>query len=198
MDALRLYGPPDEREVPVLFYLCLPVDLLRDPRLTKAQVAIAAALASHCDGQSYTCWPGNKLLGEMLAMSRRGIQTGIVALEAAGWIERRIQVGKRPARVVDLLWRRPEPKRKAHGRAPRGAPPCASKAHGDAPGIRSREPQPGTKLFVPKDQEEPKEPPTADQVAEWRRVEAEGGIMGRWATIALKMIARDFPGLIEP
>ncbi len=173
MDALRIYGPPDERGVPVLFYLCLPIELACDARLTKAQIALAAILASHLDsdGHSYTCWPGTKRLMELTRLSRRGVQTGLAALERAGWIDRRVNTGKRPARVIDLLWRRPEPKGKAHGRAPSGASRCASKAQPAAHGIRSKEPDPRIRVARPQEEEPNPEPdPTPDQVAEWEEI----------------------------
>ena len=88
--------------LPVHHFACLPLELARDPRLTAAQVRVAALLVGHA-GKGYGCWPSNRTLMAASGLSRRGLQTALERLQEAGWILRLGDDSTRVGRRIDLL-----------------------------------------------------------------------------------------------
>jgi len=68
--------------------------VLAAPGLTDAQKVVAFALAEHMNRDGGSCWPSVETLGVEVTLTRRSVQRALAALQAAGWIDRQLGVGR--------------------------------------------------------------------------------------------------------
>ena len=71
----------------------VPLDLLKDPRLTDSEVRVLIAILAHirpADGV-LTCWPSNLRIAELTGKSVRSVERGVSSLESKSYVSRIIQ-----------------------------------------------------------------------------------------------------------
>lgn len=112
-------------------------DLL--PDIGQSGFLVYAALALHA-GPSGTCWPSQRTLSARTGLQKRAIQLALAKLTAAGLVESKRTGRTNRYRLAANLLGESQPAKgapncasEAHGDAPSGAPGCASDAHGGAP-----------------------------------------------------------------
>lgn len=96
---------PPERCKGIVPYAALPHDLVADPRLTPADVRVAAALLYWARGKDH-CWPGNAAIAARVGCCPGTAQRSLRCLEKAGWIAREETDANRTGRLIVLAWRR--------------------------------------------------------------------------------------------
>ena len=69
-----------------LIFVRLPVEALRDRRLTLEQLRVLAALYAFKPNDSDTAHPGRQKISELIGMHMANISTATTALERLGWV----------------------------------------------------------------------------------------------------------------
>lgn len=67
-------------------FVNLPLDALRDRRLTLEQLRVLAALFAFKPKDSDTAFPGRQKIAELIGMHPANISTATSALERLGWL----------------------------------------------------------------------------------------------------------------
>jgi hypothetical protein len=102
-------------------YGALPHDLAADPRLTPADIRVAAALLYWARSQA-DCWPADRSIAARVVRSIGTVQRSLRRLEDAGWIAREQTRANPTGRLIRLVWRSASARPPA---APLSDPPAA-------------------------------------------------------------------------